>query len=67
MNELKPVKHPLIYNAPGDYYPAIDGDTVVWRKDTTGDAAFAVHVPNIANVRKFATLVRIESYEQEGL
>lgn len=63
MNEAQPVKHPLVYNAPGDYYPVIDGSAVTWRKDTTGTAPFAVHVENIANVRKFATLIRIECYE----
>lgn len=66
MNEARPMWHPLVYDGPANYYPLVDGEAVVWRKDVTGTAPFAVYVPNIANVRKFAILVRMESYEQEG-
>lgn len=63
VNELSPIKHPCVYSGPADYMPIVCGNTVTWRKDTTGTAPFAVHVPNIANVRKFARLVRIECFE----
>lgn len=57
-------KHPLIYAGIGDYEPTLTTDGIVWRKDTTGNPLCAVHVPSITNVRKFATLVRIEAFDE---
>lgn len=59
------MKSPLVYSGPGVYSPLVTSQGVEWQRNTDGDPFVGVEVPNIANVKKFAQIARIEVPKEE--
>jgi hypothetical protein len=57
-------QHTVIFVGEGEYVPIRHDGEVVWYRDETGNPFAAWHIETAAQVRRIATLVRQEAFEE---
>jgi hypothetical protein len=57
-------QHTVIFSGVGEYVPVRYNGEVVWYRDTTGDPLAAWKIESMQSARRFASLVRLEAFEE---